>query len=330
LPANSLYIQGSGSDEDGKIKSYRWTKISGGNASLNGTSAARLRASNLREGTYTFRLTVEDNDGGTRSDDMSVVVKKANKGSNDKDKDDNSSSKNKLPLATAGPDRVITLPTNSVTIQGRATDKDGRIVSYEWAKTYGHNVSFAGANSSRVRIYNLTRGIYIFRLRVKDNDGGVRDDYFKVTVKEREKVANNNNSGRGKGKDNSSSRSSKANTAPYASAGPDRVVSLPNNAITIRANASDRDGKIASYLWEKTYGNRASLSGARTSQVRISNLRSGVYIFRLTVRDDDGAAAQDYFKVTVKESGVAVRSIDSDSGIASTNTRTTVTDVVGS
>lgn len=181
LPASSLYVHGRATDSDGKITSYRWTKISGGSAGLSGTGGPRLNAYNLKEGTYVFRLTAKDNDGASRSDDVRVIVK--NKSNNKpKDNDKKPSSKNILPVVNAGPDRIITLPTNSITIQGKATDKDGQIVFYEWAKTYGKSHRFSGVNTDRVTISDLERGIYIFRLRARDNDGGVKDDYFKITV----------------------------------------------------------------------------------------------------------------------------------------------------
>ena len=294
LPANSLYVQGSADDQDGKVASLKWTKVSGGNASLSGTNSAKFRAYNLREGTYVFRLTAKDNDGASRSDDMTVHVRKSNDGK--PSKDDKPTSKNSLPIVHAGPDRVLTLPTNSVTIQGSASDKDGRIVSYEWAKTYGRRATFSGEQTSRVRISNLERGVYIFRLRAKDNDGGIKDDYFKITVNgpDKRNVAHNNNN-------NNQGSSTKSNEAPRAYAGSDRVLTLPGNAMTIHANASDKDGRIVSYQWTKTYGKRASLAGAHTSTVRISNLERGVYIFRLTVKDNEGAVANDYFKLTVKD-----------------------------
>ncbi|MDQ2658049.1 MAG: hypothetical protein M3Y60_11575, partial [Bacteroidota bacterium] len=280
-------IQGTADDPDGKIASFRWTQLSGAGASLSGTNTSKMRASNLREGSYVFQLTVTDNDGASRSDKMLVSVKGSGSNPPDDGNDDGPSSNNSLPFAYAGPDRVITLPTNSVTIQGQASDKDGKIVSYEWAKTYGHRASFSGANTSSVRIYDLEKGIYIFRLRVRDNNGGIKDDLFKITV---------NGSASGDDKNNSGE-----NSIPYAYAGPDRVLTLPTNSITIQATASDKDGRIVSYQWAKTYGHNASFSGDRTSRVTISNLERGVYIFRLTVKDDRGAVREDYFKITVQD-----------------------------
>lgn len=299
LPANSLYITGNANDPDGKIVSYKWTKISGGYASLSHTSASRMRASNLKKGRYVFRLTAKDNDGAVRSDQMTVVVKGTASNNNDDNRkpEKKTSSKNSLPVVSAGPDRVITLPSNTISIQGKASDKDGKIVSYDWAKTYGRRADISGGNSSRVRISNLERGVYIFRLRAKDNDGGVKDDYFKITV-------NGSKAGAPKRKENTSTgnKSGSSNAIPYADAGPDRVLTLPTNSVSITARASDKDGRIVSYQWTKTYGNRATLSDVRSPRVRISNLSPGVYIFRLTVKDNDGGAKHDYFKITVKRS----------------------------
>ena len=46
--------------------------------------------------------------------------------------------KNKPPIAFAGPDKVITLPTDSVLLDGSASnDPDGMISSYLWTKISG-------------------------------------------------------------------------------------------------------------------------------------------------------------------------------------------------
>lgn len=297
LPTNSLQIQGSAADPDGKIRSIKWEKISGGNASVSGTNASRLRLNNLREGTYVFRLTAVDNDGATKSDDVTVLVRASNNNNNNNDKEPGKgkpAAKNIRPFATAGPDRVIT--SNNVVIQGRANDKDGKIVSYEWTQTYGGRVNMSGDRTERVRMTNMERGVHIFRFRVRDNDGAVRDDYFKITVTTPRKAAQRKNNSTAR---QSTRPSGRSNAAPQAYAGPDRVIT--SSAINVSAKASDKDGNIASYQWTQTYGDRATLNGANRQNVRISNLTPGVHIFRLTVKDNDGAVKHDYFKVTVKQ-----------------------------
>ncbi|MEO9893238.1 malectin domain-containing carbohydrate-binding protein, partial [Aurantibacter sp.] len=46
---------------------------------------------------------------------------------------------NELPIADAGDDKTITLPTNSVELVGSGTDSDGTIDSYAWTKVSGPN-----------------------------------------------------------------------------------------------------------------------------------------------------------------------------------------------
>jgi dienelactone hydrolase len=298
LPTNNLQIQGTAADPDGKITSIRWEKVSGGNASVSGTNGSRLRLNNLREGTYVFRLTAKDNDGAIKSDDMTVFVRASNNNNNNNNNGKEPgkgkpAAKNIIPFATAGPDRVIT--SNNVLIQGRASDKDGKIVSYEWTQTYGGRVNMSGDRTERVRITNMEKGVHIFRFRVKDNDGAVKDDYFKITVTTPKKAAQRKNNSTARGNSKPSGRS---NAAPQAYAGPDRVTT--SDAINISAKASDKDGSIVSYQWTQTYGDKVVLNGAHRPTVRISRLTPGVHMFRLTVKDNDGAVKHDYFKITVK------------------------------
>jgi len=75
LPTNSLYIQGTAQDPDGKIISVNWTQYYGVPASLSETTSLKFRAYNLKEGIYKFRLTVKDNSGATQYDNMLVSVK---------------------------------------------------------------------------------------------------------------------------------------------------------------------------------------------------------------------------------------------------------------
>jgi hypothetical protein len=70
----SQTIVGSAYDPDGTIASYKWTKISGPSCPMSNTTTLKLWLSSLPKGTYYFRLTVTDNKGGTKYDDMKLVV----------------------------------------------------------------------------------------------------------------------------------------------------------------------------------------------------------------------------------------------------------------
>src|SRR5690242_13449259 len=170
LPTNSLALSGSGADTDGSISSYSWAKISGpSNFSLNNSSSAFATATNLIQGTYEFELTVTDNKGAVGKDVVKVTVNKA---------------ANLPPLASAGSDQTVILPTNSATLSGSGVDTDGSIASYQWTKISGPNSgTINNAISSSATVTNLSVGVYQFELKVTDNEGASAKDTMKVEVK---------------------------------------------------------------------------------------------------------------------------------------------------
>jgi hypothetical protein len=118
LPTNSTTFFGSGSDTYGSV-TFLWIQVSGpSTATLTGSTTATLLAGNLIEGTYSFQLTVTDNKGLSSVDTTSVIVNPA---------------LNILPVANAGNDIPLTLPTNSTNITGTATDADGTITLVAWS-----------------------------------------------------------------------------------------------------------------------------------------------------------------------------------------------------
>src|SRR5690606_13140899 len=143
---SKLSLTGSGSDSDGSIVSYRWTKIGGPSASIANANSAKATISGLSEGTYYFRLQVTDDDGDTDSDYVRVTV---NGSSGDK------TTTNQVPKVNAGSNLTVTLPTNSVTISGSASDPDGSIASYTWTKRSGGAAKLSGANSSKLTVFGL-------------------------------------------------------------------------------------------------------------------------------------------------------------------------------
>nr|WP_298727432.1 glycosyl hydrolase family 18 protein [uncultured Steroidobacter sp.] len=82
-PGAAVSLQGSGTDSDGSIASYRWTQTSGPTVTLNGATSATatFNAPQVSTSTsLTFRLTVTDNLGATGTDDVAVVVSTGNTG----------------------------------------------------------------------------------------------------------------------------------------------------------------------------------------------------------------------------------------------------------
>ena len=77
LPENSTYIYGSGSDADGSISKYWWSKISGPAGKMSKITSPAMYAYDLVEGTYEFELTVTDDKGATGKDRVKLYVTKS-------------------------------------------------------------------------------------------------------------------------------------------------------------------------------------------------------------------------------------------------------------
>lgn len=198
---------------------------------------------------------------------------------NDEDEDVNSSAPNKLPVVNAGGDKTITLPTRAITLVGSASDPDGKVASYRWTKISGPGAPMLNTTTRKLWAYNLVAGTYVYRLTAKDNDGGSRYDDVKLTVRE---------------------GSASANKAPVVNAGGDKVIELPRRSITLVGSAFDPDGTIASYRWTQISGARAPISHTSTRKLWAYDLKAGTYIFRLTVKDNDGTVRSDDVKLIVR------------------------------
>jgi hypothetical protein len=75
LPLNTIVLYGKGTDADGYIVSYVWSKISGPSSfSIVYPNSASTEVTNLGEGAYEFQLKVTDNDMLFATGVVSVVV----------------------------------------------------------------------------------------------------------------------------------------------------------------------------------------------------------------------------------------------------------------
>jgi gliding motility-associated-like protein len=93
---------------------------------------------------------------------------------------------NKPPVANAGPDQTITLPTSSVMLDGTSSsDPDGTIVKYQWTKISGPPSStetISNAQNIITPVNGLIEGVYVFQLAVTDNTGATSTAQVKVSV----------------------------------------------------------------------------------------------------------------------------------------------------
>ena len=260
LPLNSVSLSGTGTDTDGTIASYSWSKVSGGNAVITSPNTAATTVTGLEAGTYSFRLTVTDNSGATGAASVNVTVNAAT---------------NTAPVANAGTAQTITLPLNSVSLSGTGTDTDGTIASYSWSKVSGGNAVITSPNTAATTVTGLEAGTYSFRLTVTDNSGATGAASVNVTV------------------------NAATNTAPVANAGTAQTITLPLNSVTLSGTGIDTDGTIASYSWAKVSGGNAIITSPNTATTTVTGLEEGTYSFRLTVTDNKGATANSTVNITV-------------------------------
>ncbi|XP_063275240.1 dyslexia-associated protein KIAA0319-like protein homolog [Prinia subflava] len=267
LPTISTLIDGSKSTDDDKIISYHWEELKGPLREEKVSSDTPiLTLTNLVPGNYTFSLTVVDSDGASNSTTANLTVKKA---------------VDYPPVANAGPNQVITLPQNSITLYGNQSTDDHSIVSYEWLlspNSKGKVMEMQGVRTPVLQLSAMQEGDYTYQLIVTDSAG--HQSTAEVTV-----IVQPEN-----------------NKPPKADAGPDKELTLPVDSTTLDGSKSSDDQKIVSFLWEKTRGpDGVKLENANSSIATVTGLQVGTYEFTLTVKDERNLQSQSSVNVIVKE-----------------------------
>jgi hypothetical protein len=176
------------------------------------------------------------------------------------------------PVANAGQDQLITLPANSVTLNGSAVVQTGS-ATFSWQKISGPGGVITNNNQPIATASSLTRGTYLFELSATDNFNLIDKDTVQIIVNER----------------------------PVANAGADEVITLPVNAVTLNGSSSfDPGGTIHSFTWAKISGpSEGTITNAGQSIAVSGNLVGGIYEFELTVVDNNGAIGKDVKQVIV-------------------------------
>jgi hypothetical protein len=155
LPDSLAKIIGSATDPDGFVTTYSWTQLTGTAVNITGANSSQPTAGPLKEGKYSFRLSVTDNQGSVAFDDVNVtVVPKA--------------VPNKPPTATGTSSKVIFA---TITLSGNGSDPEGGIISYQWTRVSGHTVTILNGSQKIATVQNAPAGSYIFRLTVTDDKG---------------------------------------------------------------------------------------------------------------------------------------------------------------
>ena len=184
---------------------------------------------------------------------------------------------NTAPVVNAGPDKTITLPTNSVSLGGTVTDDglpSGGALSVSWTKVSGPGaVTFGNPSAAATTATFGAAGAYVLRLTANDTQLSASDD---VTV--------------------NVNPAAPVNQAPNVNAGPDQTVVLPS-AATLSGTVTDDGlptGAAVTSTWTKVSGPGAvSFGNAGAPATTASFGAAGAYVLRLTASDSQLSASDD-------------------------------------
>ncbi len=164
----AIAIKANASDGDGSISKVEF--FNGATKLGESVTAPYVYTwSNAPTGTHTITAKATDDKGAvTTSAALAITV--------------SATSTNLAPTVNAGTDKAVTLPTNSVTLTGTASDANGSIASYSWTKQSGPAATLTNATTASLTASGLVAGTYVFRLTVTDNGGATAFDEATVTV----------------------------------------------------------------------------------------------------------------------------------------------------
>jgi len=247
-----------------KIVSYQWTKVSGpASGTITSPTAATTTVTNLSAGTYVFNLLATDNNTGTISANDTIVVTSTAPGAI---------------TVNAGSDQTITLPTNSATLTGTASQVNGTIASYKWSQVSGPSTAtITSATLAQTTVTGLVQGVYKFQLLATTALSTTATDTVQITV-----------------------NAAAAAGPPTVNAGTDQTITLPTSSVTLTGTASETNGTIKTYAWTQVSGpSTATIGTPATAQTTVSNLVAGTYVFQLKVTDNSSVTASDQVNVVV-------------------------------
>jgi subtilisin family serine protease len=186
--------------------------------------------------------------------------------------------KNNPPQADAGKDIFITLPVNSVRLNGRVSDPDNDGLTVRWQKWKGpENDIINSPNSVGTTVANLQEGIYQYILSVNDNGGLYDYDTVMITV------------------------SAPQSKPPVANAGKDFSLILPLNTAELDGSGSIPNGNPITYRWIKLGGLKPGeqILNSQSPSPTVTGLNQGIHHFVLIVSNRFEQSDQDSVVITV-------------------------------
>jgi RHS repeat-associated protein len=274
LPVNSVTLNGSATDDglpNGTLI-LQWTKVSGpGTVTFSSPNTAVTKATFSSTGAYVLQLSANDSQY-TSTSTATITV--------------NAPPVNQPPVVSAGRSQTIQLPTNTVTLQGTATD-DGLpsgILIISWSEVAGPGVvSFGSPATATTTVSFPGAGVYLLRLTANDTQLSSSSDVV-ISVQS----ANG------------------ANQPPVVSAGPDLTIVLPTNSVVLKGEASD-DGLPSGQLnttWTQLTGPvSASIASPNSLSTQATFVAAGTYTFQLSASDTQLSSSASMTVVVYPASG---------------------------
>lgn len=295
-PSSQVTLNGSYSDPDDNLPTYRWESLSG-TVTLVGTGASRtFQVPDVKKDeTFVFRLTVTDSGGLQHTDTTTVSVNWVNE----------------KPNAKAEADTEV---EEGLTVQldgSGSSDPDGNIETYAWRRCDDNPVAIeifnADAPKALFRAPDVTQDtVFVFCLTVTDGgddpgnvDGGEMSDWDDVVVTVKP-----------------------ASSAPTAAAdAPAKVVGFGDEVLLDGTGSSDPEDDIVSFLWEQIGESYpVTLADATTASPRFTAPASGgekaflTLTFQLTVTDAEGNDDIDTVLINVRDTSQASEAPVADAG----------------
>jgi len=186
---------------------------------------------------------------------------------------------NRPPIVDAGGDQSITLPTNSVSLNGIASDDglpQGSVLSLQWSVVSGPGaVVFSDPTKAISTATFTTAGEYVLKLTASDGQLSASDT-LKVTI-----VPNNQ--------------------PPTVNAGPDQTIELPDPAFLKGVITDDGmpHGSTVTSIWSVVSGPGPVVFGNANAPVTTASFTvPGPYVLKLTATDTEFTVS-DEMQVTV-------------------------------
>jgi len=244
--------------------------------------------SDFGEGEHIIVLTVVDSNGVTSTDTLVLRVSNTHINENNETVEDVITSPNLI--AKAGADVNVSVNDIVVLDASESSDKEGKIVSYEWRE--GSTLLSITVTFSKS---DFSEGVHAITLTITSDNGNRDTDKVVVNVLATE-IDNN-----------SSDEIILTNQSLIANAGEDISVREGVLVSLSASKSSGSDGSIVSYVWRE---------GATLLSTSISFSRSdflpGIHSITLSIRDNDGEIATDTVIINIVANGLPIAKAGSD------------------